>query len=230
MALERSHLPRTAEGIAANELRAAIVRGDLKPGDKIRQESTAAQLGISLIPLREALKTLAGEGAVTYQPQRGYYVTELPVEAMKEVYDARSLIESEVERIALPRMRPEDVEAMRGHLRAQARAVEDRDAVQMIETNRRFHFELFGRCDNAWLLKFVVQVWDALDPYRVLSYRKMWLTEDELLVPNEILGEHERILTAIEKGKTEQALKLLEKHRNRSETFLTVLVRVQDRE
>ena len=95
-----SRLPRTAQGIAAAELRAAIVRGDLAPGEKILQEATAEELGVSLIPLREALKTLASEGVVTYQPQRGYYVAELPMERIRELYLARNVLEAEVERLA----------------------------------------------------------------------------------------------------------------------------------
>src|SRR3977135_2626925 len=102
MALERTPLPRTAEGIAASELRAAIVRGDLAPGAKIRQEATAQELGISLIPLREALRTLASEGVGTYHPQRGYFVTELPNDAIRHIYVVRSLLETAAERGAGP--------------------------------------------------------------------------------------------------------------------------------
>src|SRR3979411_1209728 len=112
-------LPRTAEAIAAAELRAAIVRGDLAPGDKIRQEITAQQLGISLIPLREALKTLASEGVVTYQPQRGYFVTDLPDQSIHHSYAVRSLLEAETERPAGPRISAPQTEAMRTHLRTQ---------------------------------------------------------------------------------------------------------------
>ncbi|MBC3840841.1 GntR family transcriptional regulator [Streptacidiphilus sp. 4-A2] len=68
MALKRTSLPRTAEAVALAELRDAIVRGDLAPGAQIRQSAAAQELGISIIPLREALKTLAGEGIVTYVP------------------------------------------------------------------------------------------------------------------------------------------------------------------
>jgi len=224
MALERTPLPRTAEAIAAAELRDAIIRGDLAPGAKIRQEATAQQLGISLIPVREALKTLAGEGLITYHAQRGYFVTELPATAITEIYVVRDLLERETEQQAIPNLTAEHLAAMRTHLRDQARAVENQDAVEMIATNRRFHFTIFDRCDNAWLRRFVTQLWDTLDPYRVLSYRRMWLEDPERHVPLQILDEHERILTTLEHNDPKTALKLLEQHRNRSETFLRVLV------
>jgi len=220
---ERSAPPRTAEAIAANELRAAIVRGDLVPGAKIRQAATALELGISLIPVREALKTLAGEGVVTYRPQRGYFVTDLPNGAIAQIYAVRSLLEAETERKAMPYIGDRETTAMRAHLRSQVRAAEDRDAVAMIAANRRFHFTIFERCENVWLVRFVTQLWDAVDPYRVLSYRRMWLEADERLIPTEILTEHEDIVSALEGKKPERALRLLEKHRRRSRTFLTVL-------
>jgi DNA-binding GntR family transcriptional regulator len=216
-------LPRTAEGVAALELRAAIVRGDLAPGEKILQEATAQELGVSLIPLREALKTLAGEGIVTYQPQRGYFVTELPIERIRELYVARSLLEAEVERLALPKLDEGTLEFMRVQIRAQTRAVAEHDAVEMIAANRSFHFAIFELCENSWLVRIVTQLWDALDPYRVLSYRRMWLHEDEEQLPEEILAEHHRILAALESNDRDNALLLLREHRERSQAFLAAL-------
>jgi len=224
MALEQRTHPRTSEAIAAVELRDAILRGDLAPGTKIRQEATAAQLGISLIPVREALKTLAAEGIVTYHPQRGYFVTELPATAVADIYVVRELIESQTEELALPRLTEQNLADMSRHLRDQARAVDEQDAVEMIATNRRFHFVIFDHCENIWLNRFVAQLWDTLDPYRVLSYRRMWLHDPDRHVPAEILNEHERILNALQRDDGEQALTLLQRHRERSETFIETLV------
>jgi DNA-binding GntR family transcriptional regulator len=223
MTVASRQLPRTAEGIAAAELRAAIVRGDLGPGEKILQEATAEELGMSLIPLREALKTLASEGIVTYQPQRGYFITELRLERIRELYLARDLVEAEVERLAVPRLDDGALEIMRAQVRAQRRAVAERDAVEMIAANRTFHFAMFELCGNPWLVRFVTQLWDALDPYRVLSYRRMWLQPDDELLPEEILAEHDRILDALESGDGEGALVLMSEHRGRSEAFLAAL-------
>ena len=223
MVPDQTDSPRTAEALAANKLRSAIVRGDLAPGAKIRQEVTAAQLGLSPIPVREALKTLAGEGIVVHQPQRGYFVTELPESAIRDVYTARSLVEAAAERAALPHLLPEDTTAMRALLRVQEIAVQEHNAVDMITTNRRFHFVIFDRCDNAWLTRFVTQLWDALDPYRVVSYRHMWLANDRQLIPNEILDEHRAIVAAIENAEYALALELLQQHRERSEVFVRAL-------
>ncbi len=218
-----SRLPRTADAIAAAELRGAIVRGDLGPGDKIHQQDTAEALGVSLIPLREALKTLAGEGIVTYEPQRGYFVTELPVERIRELHIARETLEAEVERLAVPRVGEDTIAAMRAHLRSQERAVAERDPVEMIAANHAFHFTIFELCQNGWLVRFVSQLWDAIDPYRVLSYRRMWMHEEDELIPEEILAEHRRIVEVLAERDHKTALALLREHRERSQEFLLAL-------
>ena len=224
MNLRKTTLPRTAEGIAVAELRDAIVRGDLSVGAKIRQGATAKELGISVIPVREALKTLAGEGLLTYEPQRGYFVTELRGSAIQEIYSVRELIEGEAERLAIPRLTQVEISGMREHLRTQAAAAERTDAPEMIAANRHFHFTLLERCENRWLLRFLEQLWDTTDPYRILSYRRMWLDPDDNGLPAEILTEHERILEALDNGDIDGSLRLLHNHRRRSETFLFTLV------
>jgi DNA-binding GntR family transcriptional regulator len=223
MTLKRTSLPRTSEGVAAAELRSAIVRGDMTPGAKIRQEATARELGISLIPLREALKTLASEGVVTYHPQRGYFVTELPASAIAEIYVVRGLLEHEAEARAIPRLGADELVVMAAVLRDQAQAVEEEDAVAMVATNRSFHFTIFARCGNAWLLRHITQLWDTLEPYRVMSYRQMWREDPTREDPAAALGEHDRLLVAIGRGDLDRALRLLERHRQRSQTFLRAL-------
>ena len=212
MALNRTTHPRTAEAMALAELRDAIVRGDLAPGAPIRQSAAAEQLGLSIVPVREALKTLAGEGMVTYVPQRGYTVTELGPHSVDGIFRVRELLEGEAERNAAARLRPEDVAAMRTALDDQRTAVDTMDAGLMISANRRLHFALFDRCDNEWLLRFVTQLWEALEPHRALSYRRAAAAGD-ISRAQAILDEHEEIIAAFESGETDLALRRLAGHR-----------------
>lgn len=212
MALRRTSLPRTAEAVALAELREAIIRGDLPPGSQVRQGAAAEQLGLSVIPVREALKTLASEGIVTYQPQRGYTVAELLPESVDDISRLRELLEPEAETRAAARMRPEDLAGMRRALDAQRRASEEADAHAAIVANKAFHFALLDRCDNEWLLRFVRQLWEALEPHRALAYRRAALRGDRSRA-EEILREHEAILVRLEAGDTEEALEVMACHR-----------------
>ncbi|MET8454409.1 GntR family transcriptional regulator [Streptomyces sp. NPDC005209] len=213
MTLKRTSLPRTAEAAALVELRDAIVRGDLEPGAPIRQSAAAEQLGLSVIPVREALKTLAGEGIVTYVPQRGYTVTELSADTVDGIFRVRELLEAEAEQCAAARLRDEDVAAMRAAVEEQRAAVDAADPLAVISGNRRFHFALLDRCDNEWLLRFVKQLWEALEPHRALSYRRAAATGDHERA-RAILDEHEGIVDAFEQGDVPLALRLLAAHRS----------------
>lgn len=212
MTLKRTSLPRTAEAVALAELRDAIVRGDLPPGSPIRQSAAAEELGLSVIPVREALKTLAGEGIVSYVPQRGYTVTELSPQSVDGIFKIRELLEAEAEANAAARLRPQDVAAMRGALDEQRAAVAAADAQSVITGNRRFHFALLDRCDNEWMMRFIRQLWEALEPHRALSYRRGAAAGD-LARAEAILAEHDSIVTAFEDGDTALALRRLSEHR-----------------
>ena len=83
----------TAQEGVLRELRLQIASGKLKPGQQVIQDSLAASLGVSRVPLREALKVLEGEGQVTYHPHRGYFVADLSVADLVEVYRIRSILE-----------------------------------------------------------------------------------------------------------------------------------------
>jgi DNA-binding GntR family transcriptional regulator len=213
VALRRSSLPRTAEAVALAELRDAIVRGDLPAGTQIRQNAAADELGLSVIPVREALKTLAGEGMVVYQAQRGYTVAVLSPESVDSIFRTRELLEPEAEASGAARMRPEDLAAMRGALDAQRAATAAGDAHAAITANRAFHFALLDRCENEWLLRFVRQLWDALEPHRALTYRRAAATGEHWRA-EQILHEHEVILAALETGERERALELMAGHRH----------------
>ncbi|MBM9507619.1 GntR family transcriptional regulator [Actinacidiphila acididurans] len=212
MVLKRTNLPRTAEAVALAELRDAIVRGDLPPGTPIRQGAAAEQLGLSVIPVREALKTLAGEGIVTYQAQRGYTVAQLLPQSVDGVFKVRALLESAAEAEAAARLRPQDVTAMREALGAQRAAVAAGDAHAAILANRAFHFALLDRCGNEWLLRFTRQLWDALEPHRAVAYRRIALAGDAARA-TAILDEHAGVADAFEAGDTARALELLAAHR-----------------
>ena len=79
-----------------------MVEGELRPGDRVRQEEIAERLGVSLAPVREALAVLEQEGQVTYLPRRGYTVAELALDEVREIYALRALLEERAARRALP--------------------------------------------------------------------------------------------------------------------------------
>lgn len=162
--------PPTTQAFVLDELRKAIVSRRLSPGQPIRQDTVAQELGVSRVPLREALKTLEAEGQVIYQPHRGYAVAELSMADLWEVYRMRELLEAEAARIAVGNFTDADLARITDANHEVERAAANQDLVGMIAANRRFHFCLLEPAGLPRLLRTVRTLWDATDAYRAVYY------------------------------------------------------------
>jgi DNA-binding GntR family transcriptional regulator len=196
----------TAPERAAAALRSAILEGELLPGQRVNQETWATRAGVSLIPVREALRALAGEGLVTYRPRRGYVVTELDLADLEEVYRLRRSLEAEALRRGVPR-------AGEAELAALAAAADDcrtaQDTAARLAANRRFHELLHGLAGSRLLLRLIGLLWDSTEAYRALYYA----------LPGEAAEAdraHAAILAAVADGDAERAVELEDAHRDRA--------------
>lgn len=160
----------TAQVRAAAALRSAILDGELRPGQRVNQEAWAARAGVSLIPVREALGALAGEGLVTYRPRRGYAVTELDLADLEETYRLRRLLETDALRRGVPRATADDVAALEEHAVACALAAARGDVAGQLVANRRFHDRLHGLAGSRPLSRVIDLLWDSTEAYRALYY------------------------------------------------------------
>jgi DNA-binding GntR family transcriptional regulator len=201
--------PPTAQEAVLAELRRAIVTGELRPGEQVLQDALAERFGVSRVPLREALKILEGEGQVTYRPHRGYFVAELDLDDLREVYRIRDLLESEAIRVAVGQITAEELAAVAdAHVDVEAASVRG-DLVAMTEANRRFHFQLIGAARMPRLTRLVRVLWDATDVYRSLYYAD---TAHRAAVHD----EHREVVEAVRSGDAERAVELLRTHRERA--------------
>ncbi len=160
----------TAQQVAVAWLRRAITNGELRPGDRIGQEAVASRIGVSLIPVREALRILESEGLATYAPRRGYTVTQLDLADLAEIYRLRALVENDVVRRGLPLATDLDLDAIAKAEHACRDAAAEGDIAGELAANRRFHFLLYaiGASDHA--LRLIAGLWDATEAYRALYY------------------------------------------------------------
>jgi DNA-binding GntR family transcriptional regulator len=198
--------PKTVQQALLTELRQLIVAGTLAPGAPIRQDEVAERFGMSRIPVREALKTLEGEGYVTYQAHFGYAVTELTAAELLEIYHMREWLETGLLRLAVPKLTAEDAAVMREAMSAMVAATEAGDMTGVNAQNRVFHFRLFQPSGMARAIDATRRLWDATDPYRRLYF-------DEHYSADTINSEHEQILDAAVAGDVEETVRLLDVHR-----------------
>lgn len=198
--------PPTAQEAVLTQLRHQIATGALAPGEQVRQEQLAERLGVSRVPLREALRILEGEGRVTYHPHRGYFVTELSVADLVEVYRIRELLEAEAIRVGLARLAPGQRAAIEQFRVACEQAAAVDDVAAMTEANRAFHFALYDASGMPRLVRMIQLCWEATEVYRSVYY-------DDPRHRAVVLREHRGIAKAFLRGDTERAITLLAAHR-----------------
>ncbi|MGE5226291.1 MAG: GntR family transcriptional regulator [Planctomycetaceae bacterium] len=198
--------PKTTQEQVLEELRGRILTGAIRPGDPIRPDQLAAELGVSRVPVREALKILEGEGQVRYRAHHGYVLTELDLGDLREIYRARQLLEDEAARAALPRLSAEDLARMRALCDEMERLGTD-DAAAMAVVNRRFHFVLLEASQMPHLLHHIRLLWNTSDHYRSEYY----LDDAHRRAVHD---EHRRIVHAAAADDAEALIGALDEHRD----------------
>ncbi len=160
---DAAHYQPMARAVAAN-IRQAIFDGRLKPGEPVRQEAFAAELGTSRIPVREALRQLESEGLVTIRPHASARVAVLDFNECVELYKIRERLEplafSESvrniaeEQIANAAVLCRQIETLTG------------DAAAWIDADRRFHLATYAALPATRLRRTVEDFWNVTQQYR----------------------------------------------------------------
>jgi len=201
--------PPTAQQAVLAELRRAILEGDLEPGSQLIQETVAEKLGVSRVPVREAMRILQGEGQISYTPHRGYFVTELSLDELEEIRRIRELLEEEAVVKAMPNLRDEDVAVMAEAYQEMELAGADGDIAAMNAAHTRFHFALLSASGMTRLIRILRQLWDAADPYRAVYH-------GEEASRRAAQKQHAALLRAAKHRDTERAIKILHDHRQQT--------------
>jgi DNA-binding GntR family transcriptional regulator len=201
--------PPTAQQAVLAELRRAILEGDLEPGSQLIQETVAERLGVSRVPVREAMRILQGEGQISYTPHRGYFVTELSLDELEEIRRIRELLEEEAVVKAMPNLRDEDVAVMAEAYQEMELAGADGDIAAMNAAHTRFHFALLSASGMTRLIRILRQLWDAADPYRAVYH-------GEEASRRAAQKQHAALLRAAKQRDTERAIKILHDHRQQT--------------
>jgi DNA-binding GntR family transcriptional regulator len=209
--------PPSLTALAADELRAMILRGDLAPGDRVVENRLTAELGISRPPLREALRVLEHEGLVVQTPRRGASVRELTLQDIYEIVTLREDLEAMAVRLGVPVRDPallaplhEAVEILE---RQAAAGAED----TAVEDTVRFHRALVGlaghgRVDEAYrALSLQLRV--------VMAMNRRARASSETLLQR--AARHRRLVGLVEAGDPEAVLADL--HGAGSRSFLAQL-------
>jgi DNA-binding GntR family transcriptional regulator len=175
----------------ADQVRRLIVTNRLPPGSPLRLASIAERLGVSVQPVREAVRMLAAEGLVVIEPHRGAFVARLSIEDVEELYAVRVALESLIARVATARLTDTDIDELRSRFGAMQAAERRDDQAAFITADRAFHQHLYELADRPRLLVRILDLWDASNRARPLLYES-WLPIKDAVT------DHEPLLRAIE--------------------------------
>lgn len=209
--------PPTVQEFVLVELRNALGTGELKPGQPIRQEVIAERLGVSRVPLREALKILEGEGRVIHQPHRGYHVPELSLSELHEVFWIRGILETQAARLATERLTEADIERIVVAQQLAAAATTHGDAQAMTTANREFHFAVFEGCRMDRLVRIIRNLWNATDAYR-------WVYYESHLNRERVAQEHREIVEALHQRDADRLISAIDAHRAHAVESLSAFI------
>jgi DNA-binding GntR family transcriptional regulator len=148
------------------DLHNAIMRGELLPGEQIRQSEWARRLGVSLIPLREALKVLTTQYILRHDPMRGYFVTKLDNAQIEQLYRIRILVETEVLQ-SLEWLSPEVVREIEADANEWIDLEASGDAMAADEKLRKHLFLLWDHSPLDIFVREAKRLWHLTDPYRL---------------------------------------------------------------
>lgn len=197
-------------------LREMVHDGVLLPGQPIRQATIAEQLGISRVPVREALKNLQAEGLVEASPSGGFVVARLSADELAQIYLMRRLLETEMlRRVGSV---PADEIATIAELNSRMESMIDHPSSrEWKRLNRELHFRMFRLSGLTHVVAEVSRLWDKTEPYR-----SVYSTQHAVRV--RIVAEHDKLIAALRRGATEELIDHMDSHRGASERdVVTVL-------
>lgn len=186
-------------------IRDGILHGNYAAGEPLRQDALADELGVSRIPIREALRQLEAEGLVRFSPHRGAIVSSLSLAEIDEVFEIRAKLEPDLLRRALPRLTTYQLDQTDDILDRYADALHSGDVSQWGELNWQFHSTLYSPAERPITLSILHRLHQQSDRYLRMQ---LALTHGETRA-NE---EHRAIAAAAREGDVKRACALMRQH------------------
>jgi DNA-binding GntR family transcriptional regulator len=195
--------------IAYVELKRQIVDGLLAEGDRVVIDSIARQLGISIVPVREALTRLHVEGLVTFQRNKGYWVAPAPTAIqISKMFQARQVLEASAVEIGFASVDEQflaDLEELNLRMSKTGRLKKFEGIKQFVELNRIFHMKLVSLAHNQYIE----------EAYNLIRYHEnipRWMAEKGVFDLDINIQEHNSIIESLRSGSIGAARRAIEEH------------------
>ena len=214
-----SYLP--LRDVVFNTLRNAILRGDLKPGERLMEMHLANKLGVSRTPIREAIRMLEQEGLAVTIPRKGAQVAKMTEKDLQDVLEIRDALDELAVSMACQRMTLELLLELKESMKDFEIATRSGGVRKIVEADEAFHNVIYRMADNPKLETIVNNMREQTYRYRY-EYVKGNSTY------NQLIDEHAKIIAGFEKKDSEYVKAIMHTHLENQIEAVRVVIREQE--
>ena len=197
-------------------LKHAIIKGDILPGSRLIESRLAETLGISRTPVREAIHKLEREGYLSKLPRGGFSVLGLSREEVEETFGIRGVLESYAARLAAEKHQPSDLKPLEEKIKIYQEHLDGKDLDALTDINTEFHDLLYGLSRSPKLIKMINNLQDQI--YR---FRQLILKDEKMAVMSN--DDHKDMLERIRQRDAEGVERLVRDHLARGQKAVLAL-------
>ena len=203
--------------VVFNTLRQAILRGELKPGERLMEIQLANQLGVSRTPIREAIRKLELEGLVLMIPRKGAEVADITEKSLLDVLEVRRALEELSAQLACDRITEEEILELKVAAEEFKKVLKSSDVTEIAEADVRFHDVIYLATKNQKLISLLNNLREQMYRYRVEYLKKEEVYE-------QLIREHEEIIEHISRREKDEATRIVCQHiDNQMDTVMDVI-------
>lgn len=191
--------------VVFNTLRQAILRGELKPGERLMEIQLANKLGVSRTPIREAIRKLELEGLVLMIPRKGAEVAEITEKSLRDVLEVRRALEELAVELACEKITDVQIQELRDAAEEFRESLKEGDITRIAEADVKFHDVIYMATDNQKLIQLLNNLREQMYRYRVEYLKRSDFHQ-------QLIDEHEEIIETIETGQKERAVQVVCQH------------------
>lgn len=202
-------------------LREAILKGELKPGERLMELQLASRLGVSRTPIREAIRMLELEGLAVTMPRKGAEVARMTEKDMEDVLQIRKALDELAVGLACDNMTEESLEQLRAALKNFEESTRSRDVKKIAQADVEFHDTIYQAADNPKLVNMLNNLREQMYRYRV-EYLK-----NDAVYPR-LIEEHKKIYEGLKRKDKETVVEIVSYHVMNQELVVKNIIQEQE--
>lgn len=207
--------------VVFHTLREAILKGELKPGERLMELQLAAKLGVSRTPIREAIRMLELEGLAVTVPRKGAEVAKMTEKDMEDVLQIRRALDELAVGLACDNMTEERLAELHEALIRFEESIETGDVKQIAQKDIEFHEVIYQTADNTKLVNLLNNLREQMYRYRV-EYLK-----NDSVYPR-LIEEHKQIYEGLKRGDKQTVVEIVSHHVENQELMVKNIIQEQE--